>query len=78
MADGDEVRVHVGQEHVLDPAAELLGVIEVLLDVTLRVDDRGAASHLIGDQVGGVRQAAEVVLLEDHDPEPLGCGTILM
>jgi hypothetical protein len=25
-----------------------------------------------------VRQAAEVVLLEDHDPEPLGCGTILM
>ena len=33
-----EVGVEVGEEHVLDPAAEPRGVVEVLLDVALRVD----------------------------------------
>ncbi len=74
---GDEIRVHVGQEHVANRAPELLGVGEVLLDVALRIDRRGDAPHAVGDQVGGVRETAEVVLLEDHS-EPLGCGTMRM
>ena len=44
------------------------GVLDVLLDVALRVDDRGDAGGLVGDQVRGVREAAQVVLLEDHAP----------
>ena len=56
---GDEVGVEVRQEHVPDPAAEPAGVLDVLLDVALRVDDGGDAARLVGDQVGGVREAAE-------------------
>ena len=75
---GDEVRVHVGQKDVFDRAGELLGVGDVLLDVALGIDHGRAASYLIGDQVGGVRETAEVVLLEDHRWAPSGCGTIRM
>ena len=62
----DVVGVRVGLEHVLDPHAEVAGEREVLLDVELRVDDRGDAGVLVADQVGG---AAEVVvghLAEEH------------
>ena len=64
---GHEVGVEVRQEHVLDPAAQPPGVLEVLLDVALRIDHGRVAARLVGDQVGGVREAAEVVLLEDHE-----------
>ena len=74
----DEVGVHMGHEHVSDRAAQLLGVGDVLLDVALRMDHGCLASYLIDDQVGGVRETSQVVLLEDHRSEPLGCGTIRM
>ena len=38
---GDEVGVEVGEDDVLDPAAEPVRVLDVLVDVALRVDDRG-------------------------------------
>ena len=63
---GDEVRVEVGQEHVGDPAAERVRVLDVLLDVALRIDDHGRAARLVGDQIARVRETPEVVLLEDH------------
>ena len=63
---GEKVRVEVGEEDVLDPAAEPPGVGDVVLDVALRIDDRGAARLLVGDEVGGVGEAAEVVLLQHH------------
>ena len=63
---GHEVGVEVREEHMADPAAEPLGVLEVLLDVPLRVDDGRLATLLIGDQIRGVGEAAEVVLLEDQ------------
>ena len=61
-----EVGVEVRQEHVPDPAAEPVRVLEVLLDVALGVDHGRDAGGFVGDQVRGVREAAEVVLLEDH------------
>jgi hypothetical protein len=75
---GDEVGVHVGEKHVADRATERVGVGEVLIDVTLRIDHGGDAPHLIDNQVGGVRKTPEVVLLEDYASEPLGCGTMRM
>ena len=63
---GEEVGVEVREQDVLDPAAEALGVGEVLVDVALRVDDGGGTRDGIGDEVRRVCQAAEVVLLELH------------
>ena len=70
---GDEVRVEVGEEDVLDPDAVPLRGVEVHPDVALRVDHGRDAAPLVCDEVRSVRQAAEVVLLEDQ-----GWGTILM
>src|SRR5262249_27763854 len=47
----DEVRVEVGEEHMADLEPEPIGVLEVLLDVALRVDDRGLAGALVADEV---------------------------
>jgi hypothetical protein len=63
---GDEIGVEMGQEHVADTTAEPGGVLEVTLDVALRIDDHRCAAVLVGDQVRRMRQAAEVVLLQDR------------
>src|SRR5438309_687089 len=63
---GDEVRVKVREEHMADPAPEPVSVLEVLRDVALRVDHGRLAALLVGDQVRGMGEAPEVVLLEDH------------
>jgi hypothetical protein len=63
---GDEVSVKVGQEHVPDPAAEPVGVLDVLVNITLRIDHRGDAASLISHQVRRMRQAPQVVLPEDQ------------
>ncbi len=68
---GDEIGVEMGEEHVLDRAPRLRGVLEILLDVPLRIDDRRAPVRLIGDEVRRMREAAEVVLLEDHRAAPI-------
>ncbi|MGB0097145.1 MAG: hypothetical protein WBP81_31965 [Solirubrobacteraceae bacterium] len=73
----DEVRVEMGEKHMADLAAQPVSVLEVLLDVPLRVDNRGDAAVLIGDQIRGVRQTAEVELLQDHrapDVAPTGAA----
>jgi hypothetical protein len=67
---GDVVRVVVRLEHVLDRHAHVPGEREVLVDVELRIDDRGDARVLVADQV---RRAPQVVvgdLAEDHDRLP--------
>jgi hypothetical protein len=47
------------------------GVLQVLPDVTLRIDDGRDAGVLVRDQIGGVREAAEVILLQEHHRTPL-------
>jgi len=66
----DEVRVEVGQKDVADPAADPPRGLDIVVDVTLRVDDRRHAAALVGDEIGRVGQAAEVMLFEDHGPAP--------
>ena len=63
---GDEIGVEVGEEDVRDPQAVLLGEGQVLVDVALRVDDRGRPGRLVADEIRRVRQAVQIELLEDH------------
>ena len=65
---GDEVGVEVGEEDVADLQAEFLGVGQVLLDIALRVDDDGGRTGLVSEQIGGVGQAAQVILFQNHGP----------
>ena len=63
---GDEVGVEVREEDVTDLEAELVSVVEILLDVALRVDDDGGVAGFVAEQVGGVGEAAKIVLFQDH------------
>ena len=63
---GDEVGVEVRQEDVTDLEAECVGVVEILLDVALGVDDDRGVAGFVAEQVGGVGETAQVVLFEDH------------
>src|SRR5579872_2534995 len=63
---GDEVGVEMGEEDVLDSEVVLGGEGDVLVDVALGVDDGAFAGLFVADEVGGVGQAGEVELFEDH------------
>src|SRR5580692_11182595 len=63
---GHEVSMEVAEKDVTNLKAKLFGVGQVLLDVSLRIDDDGGPALLIAEQIGGVRQTSEVVLLQDH------------
>ena len=58
---GHVVHVIVGLQRVLDTHAHVPRQREVVLDLELRVDDRGDACVLVADQI---RSAAEVVVDE--------------
>ena len=79
---GDKIGVEMRQEHVLDLEAVLGGKRDVLVDVALRVNDGCRACRLVSNEVGGVRQARQIELLEDHRGLPsladryFGWGTI--
>ena len=45
---------------------------QVLIDVTLRIDDGRRAGRLVGDEIRRVGQAVQVELPEDHARS--GCG----
>ena len=63
---GDEVGVEVREEDVTDLEAEFFGVVEVLLNVALGVDDDGGVAGFVAEEIGGVGEAAQVVLFQDH------------
>ena len=65
---GNEVRMEVGQEHVFDSQTVFRGERQVLLDVTLWIENRGGVRLLVTDQIRGVRQAIQIKLLENHRP----------
>jgi hypothetical protein len=56
----------VGQEHADDLATQPARVVHVLVHVPLGIDDHGASAALVADEIGGVRQAPQVILLENH------------
>ena len=61
-----EVSVHVRQQHVLDAQTKSRGPLDVLIDVAARIDDHSNARGLVAEQVGSLREAREIQLLEDH------------
>src|SRR5690606_28565252 len=63
---GQEVGVEVRLDDPLDGQTVGGGVGEVLADVALGIDDDRSACGLVADQVAELREAAELVLLEDH------------
>ena len=63
---GNEVGVEVAEKDMPDFEAEFFGVGQVLLDVALRVDDDGGRTGLVSEQIGGVGEAAQVVLFQNH------------
>src|ERR1700686_3117583 len=60
----DEIRMEVRLENPADAQALPACLIDVLIHVALRIDDRSLATA--ADQVGGVCQTAEVELPEVH------------
>jgi hypothetical protein len=56
----------VCQKDIADLQTLALGVVQILLDVTLWVDDDRRPRLLIRDEVGGVCQATKVVLFQKH------------
>ncbi len=63
---GDEIGVEMREEYVLDLERVLGGKGDVLVGVALRVNDGCRACRLVSDEVGSVRQARQIELLEDH------------
>ena len=63
---GDEIGMRMREKHMPDFEAPLSRIVQILLYVALRIDDRSHAGTFIGDHVRGMRQAAEIILLEDQ------------
>src|SRR5262245_10669734 len=63
---GYEVGVEVGEEDMPNAKAEFLGVGNVLLGIALGIDNNGSGAGLVSEEVRGVGQTLQIVLLEDH------------
>jgi hypothetical protein len=63
---GQEIGVEVSQEDVTDLAARLLRHLQITPDIPLWIDDRSDTAAVVGHEVRRVREAAQVVLLQDH------------
>jgi hypothetical protein len=66
-----EVRVEVSQNDVTDGVARRRCVVQILLDIPLRIDDGRLFGSFVRDQVRGVSQTAQVILLEKHGGAPV-------
>jgi len=62
----NEVGVKMRQEHINNAQVVLRCECQILIDVTLRVDNGRDTTLLVGNDVGGVREAVQVELLENH------------
>ena len=63
---GNEVRMEVRQDDMLDPETMLLGKPQVSVDVSLWIDDGRDARLLVAHEIRRVRQTVTVELLENH------------
>ena len=62
----NEIGMEMRQEYVLDLKSVLGSKRDVLVRVALRVNDGCRTGLLVSNKVGGVRQARQIELLEDH------------
>ncbi len=63
---GNEICVQMGEDDVFDREAVFPRVVDILINVTLWVDDDGGLRCLIADKIRCVRETAEIILLEKH------------
>jgi hypothetical protein len=70
----EEVGVAVGEEHVADRRADHARLLQIHVDVAPRIDDQRGLGRLVDDEVGGLREATEVDLLQDHATSPPGAS----
>jgi hypothetical protein len=61
-----KIGMKMGEEDIVNVKLVLGGVVEILIDIALRVNDNGGAARLIGDKVGGMRETTEVILFHPH------------
>ena len=62
----DKIGVEMGQKDVLDLQGVLTSERQVDVDIALRIDDRSDPSDFVTDQVGGMGEAIQIKLLENH------------
>ena len=70
---GQEVRVEVCEQNVTNGCPVARTRLQVEVDIAPRIYDNGRSGLLVDQEVGGLRQAAEVVLFENHVADP-SCG----
>lgn len=70
---GQKICVKVGQEHLRDAKPVLCGKCQVLIDVTLRIDDGGQPAGRVAHEIGRVRQTIQVGKPSDGVAGPRGC-----
>jgi len=62
----NKICMKMREKNVADVEAKFICIGQVLLNVALRIDDDGSRTILVSEQVRGVGQAAEIVLLQYH------------
>ena len=60
--------MEMGFNDQLDRQAGIGGIGQVLADIPPGIDDDRPAGRLVANQIGGLGQAVQVVLGEDHAP----------
>jgi len=68
---GDEVRVKVREDDMSNRQPTFRRERQVLIDVTLRIDDGSGFRLLVANQIRRVREAIEIELVEDHSSSSL-------
>jgi len=66
----DKIGMQVRQDYMLDRKGMLGSESNVLVDVSLGINDDGRARFFVSYQVGSVRQTSQIELLEDHVTPP--------
>ena len=68
---GQKIGMKVTEEYRFDGQAVCFGIIEILVDVSLRIDDGRATAVCVTDQIGRMYEAPQVILIQYHGVSPL-------
>jgi hypothetical protein len=65
---GQEVGMEMGKHNMANLKPVPPSIFQVLVNVPLRIDHNRSAAVLVPNQIGGVGEAAQVILFKDHNP----------
>jgi len=66
---GEKIGMKVREKDVANLYAESFCLVQILLDVPLRINNDGRCAGFIGYQIGCVGEATQIILLEKHAPD---------